>query len=350
MFRRTNPAGTGRSAPGYVWIAAALLAALFAGSVLAARDAGAAAYDAEELSVLELINDYRESRGAEPLLLSDTLSVAAERHSDDMGERRFFAHNTQSSSHYPEGAEPWDRMEQEGYTYNTLKGENIAAGYETAEAAFRAWRNSPSHNAAMLDENYKVVGVSRVNVPGSPFGWYWTTDFGAAVDPTAHAPGEKAPDRRDPGGPPEDSGALENGAFDSRAIWQQKARDGAELLSNGHARLGGYNDGVDDLRQRVRVGEDDRLAYSLKIVTDEREHPFDRLLVRVTDEKGRQLGVLERYTDADAADGWRRERTDLSRFAGETVYLSFYVETDSRYLTTFYVDDVTLRKGQGSGS
>lgn len=348
MWRRAD-FGTGGSALRYGWVA--VLAALLAGSVFAARDADATSYDAEELRVLRMINDYRQDNGLEPLLLSDTLSVASERHSEDMGERGFFAHNTASSSYYPAGTAPWNRMEAEGYNYNTYKGENIAAGYETAEEAFQAWRNSPSHNAAMLDGNYRVVGVGRVNVPGSGFGWYWTTDFGAKVDPTAHAPGEQPPSEepskqqeREPKEPAEDLGDIENGALDSRAVWRQEARDGAELIVGGHARLGGYNDGEDDLRQKIRIGQDNRLSYRLKITTDEREHPFDRLLVRLTDEEGRQLKVLERYTDADARDEWRRERVNLSRFAGETVYASFYVETDAWHLTTFYVDDVVLER------
>jgi uncharacterized protein YkwD len=335
----------------YGWVAVTVLAVLLVGSAFAARDADATSYDSEELRVLRLINDYRQNNGIEPLLLSDTLSLASERHSEDMGERGFFAHNTVSSSYYPAGAELWDRMEVEGYDYNTYKGENIAAGYDTAEEAFEAWRISPSHNAAMLDGNYSVVGVGRVNVPGSRFGWYWTTDFGAKVDPTAHAPGEQPPgeepskqQNREPKKPAEDLGNTENGAFDSRSVWHQEATDGAELIVDGHARLGGYNDGEDDLRQKIRVGQDNRLSYRLKITTDEREHPSDRLLVRLTDEEGRQLKVLEKYTDADAGDRWRRERVDLSRFADETVYVSFYVKTDARYLTTFYVDDVVLKR------
>ena len=84
------------------------------------------------------------------------------------------------------------------------------------------------------------------------------------------------------------------------------------------------------------------LAYNIKIGTDERQHPFDRLVVRLTDEDGKQLAVLNKYTDEDAGK-WRREKVDLSRFAGRTVYLSFYVETDPTLLTTFYLDNVVLR-------
>jgi hypothetical protein len=85
----------------------------------------------------------------------------------------------------------------------------------------------------------------------------------------------------------------------------------------------------------------DLLAYGLKVETDERHHPFDRLVVRLSDGEGKQLAVLEKYTDEDARK-WRREKVNLGRFVGRTVYLSFYVETDPTRLTTFYLDNVVL--------
>jgi bacillopeptidase F (M6 metalloprotease family) len=67
--------------------------------------------------------------------------------------------------------------------------------------------------------------------------------------------------------------------------------------------------------------------------------------VRLRNEEGKQIAVLEKY-GGDDAGGWSRERVDLSRFAGRTVYLSFHAETDAAGLTAFYVDEVALREGQ----
>ncbi len=53
---------------------------------------------------------------------------------------------------------------------------------------------------------------------------------------------------------------------------------------------------------------------------------------------------MKRYTDEDAGGGWSRESVDLSRFAGDTVYLSFLMETDELFSTTFYLDDVALEE------
>ena len=339
------------SAMRYLSVAAAVLAVLIASVVAGGKSADATPYDFEELRFLQLINDYRENNGVEPLILSDTLAVSAERHSQDMARYHFFAHNTVSSSYYPRGSRPWDRMRAEGYDYNTFKGENIAVGYETAERTFEAWRNSPSHNAAMLNGKYRVIGIARINRPGSR--WYWTTDFGGLRDPTSHTPGEGSPARDTDekpapksGGensdrPVEDGAGIENGEMNGKVVWEQETRDGMDLILDGRALLGDYDDGKDDLRQEIRVGENTELSYDIRIETNEHRHPSDRLLVRLTNRNGEQLDVLREYSDGDAG-GWRRETVDLTRFAGRTVYLSFLVETDPMLRTAFYLDGVTL--------
>ena len=68
-----------------------------------------------------------------------------------------------------------------GYNYNTWKGENLAAGTSSAQTAFNLWHDSPGHNANMLGTNYTAIGIARRYTAGSPYGWYWTTDFGGYV-------------------------------------------------------------------------------------------------------------------------------------------------------------------------
>jgi uncharacterized protein YkwD len=339
----------------YWWVMVALVALMV--PVLASGERSASAdtsYDSQELQFLQLINDYRHQNGLGPLILSDTLTLSSEHHSKDMAQYGFFAHNTEASSYYPKRSQPWDRMAAEGYDYNAYKGENLAVGYETAEGVFQAWRESPSHNAAMLNGHYRVIGIARIYSPGGNHQWYWTTDFGGYVDPSSHAPGE-SPQAQEPESQPaqdshekkprKDEGGMENGSMNSQAIWRQKARDGADLiLEDGYARLGGYDDGADDLSQKIRVTKDTTLAYGLQIKTEERRHPSDRLVVKVTNKEGKRLAVLRKYTGEDAGE-WRRPKVDLSRFAGRTVYLSFHVGTDEAKLTTFYLDNVVLKRG-----
>ncbi|HET7271456.1 MAG TPA: CAP domain-containing protein [Rubrobacter sp.] len=339
----------------YWWVMAALVALLIPVLGIGGNPASAdPSYDSDELQFLQLINDYRQQNGVGPLILSDTLTMSSEHHSQDMARYAFFAHNTVASSYYARGSQPWDRMVAEGYAYNTYKGENIATGYDTAEEVFQAWRESPSHNEAMLDGHYRVIGIARLYAPSSNHHWYWTTDFGGYVDPTSHGPGQspqaQETESQPPKDPPEkkprkDEGGMENGSMNTQAVWRQRARDGADLiLEEGYARLGGYDDGIDDLSQKITVGKETRLIYGLRIKTEERRHPSDRLVVRVTNEDGKQLAVLRRYTDEDAGER-RRPKVDLSRFAGRTVHLSFHVVTDEADLTTFYVDNVILERG-----
>ncbi len=124
---------------------------------------------------MTLINDYRAENGLGPLSVDPSLQAASEWMSTDLGEQNYFSHTDSL------GRSPWDRMCDFNYCHNTWKAENIAAGYDTAEAAFDGWRNSPGHNSNMLGENYLVMGIALVYTPGSTYGYYWTNDFGGYV-------------------------------------------------------------------------------------------------------------------------------------------------------------------------
>lgn len=134
--------------------------------------------DTEELAFLQLINDYRAQNGAGPLQASVTLTNASKWMSADIGAKNYFSHTDSL------GRDPFARMAAFGYTYNTFKGENIAAGNATAQATFTQWKNSPDHNQNMLNPNFKAIGIGRVSTPGSTYNWYWTTKFGGFVDQT----------------------------------------------------------------------------------------------------------------------------------------------------------------------
>ena len=286
-----------------------------------------------------------------------------------MARYNFFAHETLGSSYFPVNSEPWDRMALSGYDYpESSRAENLAAGYETAEKAFEAWRTSPGHNANMLDANQKVIGIARIHDPDSYYGWSWTTDFGSELDLTSHAPGESpeqrasqneqttdqkqaSEQRQDPDkagdGRNGDKGAVENGSMERNAVWEQKtAREGNDLIDEVVARLGGYDGAKDELLQSIRISKGQRLTYRVRAETEETEHSADGLVVHLTDGNGGHLVTLESHIDVDAEkaseDGWIEESVDLSRFAGKTVKLAFLAKTDEARPTTFYVDDVAL--------
>src|SRR5262245_27088115 len=140
--------------------------------------AEAQSIDSEEQAMVSLINDYRAQNGKSQLKISASLTRAAEWMSGDMAAKNYFSHTDS------QGRDPFVRMTAFGYNYPTSRGENLAAGYNDAVRTFNQWKSSPSHNSAMLNGNYSVVGIARVNNPNSTYKWYWTTDFGGYVDAT----------------------------------------------------------------------------------------------------------------------------------------------------------------------
>ncbi|GAA3749528.1 CAP domain-containing protein [Salinactinospora qingdaonensis] len=118
---------------------------------------------AEVAEVVELANTERADAGCEPLRVDRQLTKAAEVHSEDMATRRYMAHES------PEGEGPAERAEDAGY--EAWSGENVAAGYRSAEAVMAGWMDSPGHRANILNCDNRAVGVAEVDT-------YWTQTFG----------------------------------------------------------------------------------------------------------------------------------------------------------------------------
>lgn len=52
---------------------------------------------------------------------------------------------------------------------------NMSAGYRTMAEAFSGWRDSPAHNAAMLNGRATRIGIAAASAqPGSKYRVYWT--------------------------------------------------------------------------------------------------------------------------------------------------------------------------------
>jgi uncharacterized protein YkwD len=148
-------------------------------SISTSRNVGVSEYCAssEELAFLNLINEYRRSKGLGALKLTQTLGAAAEHHSKSMADNNYFSHTL-----IPQGISWSQNMTNHGYDYSTYRGENIAAGNSTALSTFNQWKGSSAHNANMLSSNYKAIGIGRVYGGSSTYGHYWTTDFGGVAD------------------------------------------------------------------------------------------------------------------------------------------------------------------------
>jgi len=155
--------------------------------------AGEIALDDEELEFLRIINEYREANGAPCLTPSPTMNEAATFMSGAMGEQGFFDHNEPPCDDEGDictGRDPFDRISDFGHTEWTSAAENIAAGNASAAGTFEQWKTSPGHNENMLDDDFTSIGIGRVYVENSYFGWYWTNNFSNWVDGSGDCFGE----------------------------------------------------------------------------------------------------------------------------------------------------------------
>ncbi len=70
---------------------------------------------------------------------------------------------------------------------------------------------------------------------------------------------------------------------------------------------------------------------------------WDHLYVDIRDTSGTLLGYVQRHMDGDLEGQWQRSTNlDLTPWAGQTVSVTFWMDNDVSYSTTFWVDDVSL--------
>lgn len=133
-----------------------------------------------ENRMLELMNEAR-SEGAtcgstyygptHSLAMNPALRCAGRVHSKDMHDRQFFDHTN------PDGEGPAERFTRAGYAGSGW-GENIVAGYGTAEASFSGWMGSPGHCSNIMNPSFDEVGIGFFSGPNG-YGNYATAGFGA---------------------------------------------------------------------------------------------------------------------------------------------------------------------------
>jgi uncharacterized protein YkwD len=133
-------------------------------SAPAASRAVLSAYEGE---VVQRVNAIRAARGRRPLRVSRQLSAAAAFHTNQMGLRGFFEHESAN------GAEFWRRIER---FYPALPrrswsvGENIAWGRPdlSPAGAVREWMNSPPHRANLLSREWREIGLGAAHFAAAP--------------------------------------------------------------------------------------------------------------------------------------------------------------------------------------
>lgn len=116
----------------------------------------------DEEAALSLVNAHRARNGAGPLTLDPALAAQARRRAAGVAET--------DTSTWGEVPKVTPAAARQGAT---IRRERVSAGYRTLAEAFSGWRDSPPHNAVLLERAGTRLGIAAVDRPGTKYRVYW---------------------------------------------------------------------------------------------------------------------------------------------------------------------------------
>ena len=103
--------------------------------------------------LIDLTNQNRVEAGLSALRHNKLLDTSSLLKATDMVTNNYFAHES------PTGVTPWHWFDKAGYSF-VYAGENLAVNYFDSESVDKAWLNSPTHKANIMNSRYKEIGIS----------------------------------------------------------------------------------------------------------------------------------------------------------------------------------------------
>ncbi len=165
---------------------------------------------AEDGEVLRLVNEVRQQKGLEPLVMDSVINKAAAIRAAEM--ERLFAHDR------PDGSDCLTVFREVGMTYRTA-GENLVAGMElTPERAVDDWVDSPDHLDNILHAPFTHTGIAHFTLSNGKVYWVQlfaapTSGRGEEIQPGDLAGEKSAISQPQAGGMPAEGSCGEAGAF-----------------------------------------------------------------------------------------------------------------------------------------
>jgi hypothetical protein len=159
-----------------VFVAAFLVASALPWLAVRAPAAAELPLDVEEAAAVEILNTQRVAAGLDPVLVSPTLTAAAEWMAQDLAKIDDVSHTDTL------GRGIRARFTFFGYPEQSSIRENVAAGYSTGASVMQGWNDSPGHRANNLAADVRVVGIARHFESGTKYRWFWVLTFGSVVD------------------------------------------------------------------------------------------------------------------------------------------------------------------------
>lgn len=131
----------------------------------------ARAEDAVQRGLRGCTNRKRIKHGLPTLAPAQPLEEAASLHASSMSKKDFFDHID------PSGRDAADRVGIFAKKSRFVPiGENIGGGFNSARGACKAWMDSASHRANILNPDYTVIGAGFAR--GGDYGSYFVQVFG----------------------------------------------------------------------------------------------------------------------------------------------------------------------------
>jgi hypothetical protein len=105
--------------------------------------------------LIDLTNESRLAYNEPTLVRSTKLDQAAQLKGEDMARNGYFSHNS------PEGITPWYWFRKVGYSF-LYAGENLAINFTESSEVEKAWLDSPTHRANIMNVDFREIGMATV--------------------------------------------------------------------------------------------------------------------------------------------------------------------------------------------
>ena len=102
--------------------------------------------------VINETNDERADEALVSLVRNTSLDRAAQLKAEHMAELGYFAH------YAPDGTSPWHWFRISNYSF-VHAGENLAVHFNDSRQVVRAWMDSPTHRANIMNGNFTEIGI-----------------------------------------------------------------------------------------------------------------------------------------------------------------------------------------------
>lgn len=148
-----------------LWLVGALAACVAACSHSPRVLSPAEPISVDQAAARDIISAYRREHGLGPLVVDPSLQAAAAAQAMAMASAGELSHTVAGTL-----AQRLDAA----HIQARAADENVSGGYATLAAAIQGWRQSPPHDANLLDPKMTRMGLGGASSPTARYHQYWS--------------------------------------------------------------------------------------------------------------------------------------------------------------------------------